>query len=68
MALKLHPLAQQSNTMSSDTVTEARVAVIETDVKWIKDKIENIETKINWFIMLVAGTSIVQVFNMVYGL
>lgn len=52
----------------SDTVTEARVAVIETDVKWIKDKIENIETKINWFIMLVAGTSIVQVFNMVYGL
>jgi hypothetical protein len=49
-----------------EAVTEARVAVIETDVKWIKERVSTIETKINWFITVVAGTVIVQVIGLVY--
>jgi hypothetical protein len=39
---------------------------METDLQWIKNKLDVMETKQNWFICAVAGAMIVQFVGMLY--
>jgi hypothetical protein len=47
-------------------ILELRVVKMETDLQWIKNKLDVMETKQNWFICAVAGAMIVQFVGMLY--